>query len=351
MGLWYCTREAVKAAAGLNGSDEHASIDRLLESASREIERVLNRWFYPLTAIRYYPYPNTQSPTIYRYWLDADLLASTLVVSGGVTIVAADYFEEPANYGPPYNRIEIDLSAAAAFRPGDTWQRAIEVTGRWGFCETSAAAGALAVADEYLPAAPNTTIAVTDSSLIGVGDLILIGTERMIVTAKALLDTTTDVDMVGDITADEAVVAITVDLGTKVKVNEVITIDAERMLVEGIAGNILTVRRAYDGSVLASHLDNASVYVPRTLTVERAAVGTTAAEHLIAALISKNVPPGLISELALAETIYAMAQEKGHMTLAVGQGEAVREVSGKGIADVRKRAEDAYKRNRASRAV
>ena len=145
--------------------------------------------------------------------------------------------------------------------------------------------------------------------------------------------------------------AITVDLGTKVKVNEVITIDAERMLVESIAGNILAVRRAVDGSVLASHLDNASVYVPRTLSVERAAVGTTAAEHLVDAVISKNVPPGLISELCLAETIYAMAQEKGHMALTVGQGEAVREISGRGIADVRKRADEAYKRSRGPRAV
>ena len=58
-----------------------------------------------------------------------------------------------------------------------------------------------------------------------------------------------------------------------------------------------------------------------------------------------------ISELCLAETIYAMAQEKGHMALTVGQGEAVREISGRGIADVRKRADEAYKRSRGPRAV
>lgn len=347
MGLWYCTREQVKRAAQINGPDEHPSIDRLQEASSREIERVLKRWFYPLTATRYYPYPNIQSPTIYRYWLDADLLASTLVVSGGVTIAPADYFEEPANYGPPYNRLEINLSSAAAFRPGDTWQRAIEVTGRWGFCENSAAAGALAEADDGI----ETGLDVTDSSLIGVGDLILIGTERMVVTEKSPLTTTATVDMVGNIAADEAVVAITIDLGTKVKQGEIIQIDAERMRVEAVTGNVLTVKRAVDDSVLATHNHGATLYAPRTLTVTRAAVGTTAAAHLIDAAITKNVPPGLISELCLAETIYAMAQEKGHMALSIGQGEAVREISGKGIADVRKRADEAYRRNRAPRAV
>ena len=170
-------------------------------------------------------------------------------------------------------------------------------------------------------------------------------------TEKNLLTPITAVDMVGHIAADEAIVAITVDAGVLVYQGEVITIDAERMLVEGVNGNILAVKRAYDDSVLASHLDNAPLAAPRTLTVERGAVGTPAEAALALVTISKNVPPGLISELCLAETIYAMAQEKGHMALSIGQGEAAREISGKGIADVRKRAEDAYKRNRASRAV
>jgi len=347
MGLWYTTREQVKRAAQINGPDEHPSIDRLLESVSREIERELNRHFYPLTAPKYFPYPNTQSPRIYRYWLDDDLIEVTLLVSGGTTIVPADYFKEPVNCGPPFNRIEIDLSSGAAFLAGITSQRALEVTGRWGFCEISAAAGALDEADD----GTETELDVTDSSLIGVGDLILIGTERMIVTEKALLTTTTAINMGAGIAADEAVLAITIDGIGSVKQGEIITIGAERMLVEGVGGAVLTVKRAYDGSVLAAHLDDAVVYAPRTLTVTRAAVGTTAATHADDTPITKNVPPGLIAELALAETIYALAQEKGSMALTVGQGEAVREISGKGIADVRKRADEAYKRTRGPRAI
>jgi len=347
MGIWYCNREAVKRAAQINGVDDHPSIDRLLESTSREIERVLNRKFYPTTAPKYFPYPSSECPVNYRYWLGEDLIEVTLLVSGGTTILAADYFKEPVNYGPPYNRIEIDLASSAGWASGSTFQRAIEVTGRWGFCEVSIAAGALAEADD----GTETALDVTDSSLIGVGDLILITAERMIVTEKTLLDTATDVNMIGNIAADEAVVAITIDGTGTICQGEIITIGAERMLVEGVAGAVLTVKRAYDGSVLATHLDDASIYAPRTLTVERAAVGTTAAAHADKTAITKNVPPGLIAELALAETIYALAQEKGHLTLSVGQGDAVREISGRGIADVRKRADEAYRRSRSPGAV
>jgi len=347
MGLWYTTREQVKRAAQINGPDHNPSIDRLLESASREAEDSLNRWFYPLTAVRYYDYPSSQSPTAYRYWLNADLLEVTLLVSGGVTIAPADYYKEPVNYGPPYNRIEVDLTSSAAFQAGSGFQHAIVVTGRWGYCEDSIAAGALAEADDGTELA----LDVTDSSLIGVGDLILIGTERMIVTEKTLSTTTTAVNMGAHIAADEAVVAITIDGVGAVCLGEIITIDAERMLVEGVGGAILTVKRAYDGSVLAGHLDNAVVYAPRTLTVSRAAVGTTAAAHNIAAAITKNVPPGLISELCLAEVIYGLTQEKGNFALTAGQGDAIKEISGRGIADVRQRAKDAYGRTRGPRAI
>jgi len=346
MGLWYTTREQVKRAAQINGPDSNPSIDRLLESASREVEDSLNRWFYPLTAIRYYPYPSTHSPTAYRYWLNADLIEVTTLVSGGVTIAPADYFKEPVNYGPPYNRIEIDLASSAAFQAGATWQQALAVTGRWGYCEDSIAAGALAEADD----GTETALDVTDSSLIGVGDLILVGTERMIVTEKTLIATGAIIATTA-LTADESNTTVVTSSGASCKQGETVTIDAERMLIESISGNNLAVKRAYDGSVLASHNIAAVIYAPRTLTVERHAVGTTAAAHNIAATITKNVPPGLISELCLAEVIYGLTQEKGSFALTAGQGEAIKEISGKGIADVRKRASDAYGRTRGPRAI
>lgn len=365
MGLFYCTREQVKQAAQVNGPDENASIDRLLESTSREIERILGRLFYGYVSTRYYDFPVkdadviwsdarnyfpyddstdpvgwpiyesvTQNPIDRRILLKADLLVVDTLTVDGDTVTA--YYLEPFNEGPPYTRIELETSVADP--GGDARRRAVAIAGTWGYCNTQAAAGALAEADD----GSETALDVTDSSLIGVGDLILIGAESMIVTEKNLLATAAIVNMAGNIAADESVVAITFDGTGSVKQGEIITIGAERMLVEAVAGSVLTVKRSYDGSVLAAHLNDDGIYAPRTLTVERAAVGTTAATHSAAAAITKNVPPGLIAELCLAETIYARTQEQGHMALTVGQGEAVREISGKGIADVRKRVAEAY---------
>ncbi len=359
MGIWYATREAVKAAAGYNGAAENVHVDRLLESAAREIERTARRWFYPKTQTRIYDWPTpndipllpsvrtsglpstllnsaASARRLYLVHLDADLLTVVSFTAGGVVIDAADYFLEPSNEGPPYRRI--DRAPSTTFSYDTTPQRSIEVEGRWGYSEVSAAAGALA---EGLDAS-ETGVDVTDSSLIGVGDLLLIGTERLVVTEKGLLTTGTTIS--SDLAAQESVVTVPVADGTKVKAGEVITIDSERFLVESVAGNNLATRRAHDASTLAAHTSGATVYTPRTLTVERGAVGTTAAAHDTATVISRNVPPALISELCLAEVLYARAQEKGHMALTAGQGEAIREISGKGIADLRARAYLAYTR-------
>src|SRR3546814_19132909 len=74
----------------------------------------------------------------------------------------------------------------------------------------------------------------------------------------------------------------TVDVtdGTLFFVGELILIDSERMRIVDITGNNLTVVRAYGGATLAAHSLGADVYVSRRLTVDRGALGTTAAPHL-----------------------------------------------------------------------
>ena len=63
MGIRYATREQIKAAAKINGADFNATIDRLNEDASRAVERLTRRKFYPTTAIKYYDYPAKDSKT------------------------------------------------------------------------------------------------------------------------------------------------------------------------------------------------------------------------------------------------------------------------------------------------
>ena len=320
---WYATRESVKAAVGIAGADLDSLIDSYLEAASEQIERELRRRFIPQTAIKYFRWPTKRSLGGYTLYLDdEDLIAATLVQAKAqdaspVTVAAADYFLEPVNSGPPYSRLEIDLSSSAALEAGATPQRSIAITGRWGYREDTEAAGALAEADD----GAETALDVTDSSLIGVGDTILIGTEALFVSAKALLDTTANT--AGALTANKAETTVPVNDGSLIKQGEVISIDSERMLVESISGANLTVQRAYDGTVLASHANPSDVYAPRTLTIVRAVNGTTAAAHAISAAISRYTPPGDIVGYCRALAIALHQQGRSGWTGMVGGSEGM----------------------------
>jgi hypothetical protein len=316
----YTTVAAVKADVGLAGPDLDSLILRNIKAATQHIENILGRRFIPETAAKLYRWPSQNGRGGYVLkFPDDDLLAVTLLQAKAqdttpTTIVAADYFKEPAN-DPPYGSIEIDLSSSAAFEPGDTPQRSISVAGRWAYCEDTEAAGALAEADD----GSETGLDVSDSSLIDVGNTILIGTEAMFVSAKGSLDVGTNTNAA--LTQDKAGTTVAVVDGTKVKAGEIITVESERMLVESVSGNSLAVKRAYDGSVLASHLTNQDIYAPRTMTVVRAVNGTTAAAHNDATAITKYAPPGDIEEYCRAYAINHHEQGKSGWTGVVGGSE------------------------------
>jgi hypothetical protein len=88
----------------------------------------------------------------------------------------------------------------------------------------------------------------------------------------------------------------------------VLLLDSERVLIVDIAGNVLTVKRAWDGTVLASH-SSAEVWAARTLLVTRATLGTTAASHTGGVAVYRHAPPTLVRQLAVAETANALQQE------------------------------------------
>lgn len=327
MGVWYATRDQVLRALDTTPPlAEAARIDRLIEAASRNIERITHRIFYPLTAAKTLG-PFTGGD---RLWLNADLQSISSLTEDGTAVSASNYALQPRQYGPPYNRIDLEVAIS-----GD-----IIVTGVWGFSADEAVAGALAEADD----GSETDLNVTDSGKIGIGDLILIGTERMIVTDKALLDTTADLN--ANLTASDAETTIAFDGAGTPLAGEEITIDSERMFIESVAGTNLIVRRATSGSVLAAHTDGAAIYAPRTLTVARAQAGTSAASHSSADAITKNVPPGLINELCIAEVLAAREQELSGYGRNIGQGEGTMEFSGRALAALRDQVVQQYQRPR-----
>ena len=345
MANWLCTRDAVKRSAGIKTIERDSVIDSFIEQASREIEDELcHRRFIPLTATRSYSWPQRNGRGSVLY-LDEDLLSVSALTKEGddvTAIAAADYFLEPSALGPPYSRIEIDLASSSFFSSKSTHQRQIRVTGDWGYGNATKTAGT--VASGLASDAAATTFVGSDGSLIGVGDTLLIATEQLFVSERTSAALGSILVNDATITADMADVSITVDGSHGIVAGEVILIDSERMYVSSVATNVLTVIRAFDGSVLAAHADDTAVHVFRTLTVVRGVNGTTAAVHPNASAISKYAPPADIANLCKALAIAYYEAERGAWTGAIGTGESTIETRHKTLNDLRARIRKAYGR-------
>lgn len=343
-GPWYATREAVKGASDVRETARlNAAIDRNLERCSRDAEQLLHReHFYPVQATLYFDWPTNQQGSPWDLWLNArSLISLSAVTSGGDALtVGTDVLLEPVNLGPPYNRVRINADSQASWASGPAgWQRSLGLTGLWGWRDRTASATTLSAS---IAAANTATCDVANSAAVGVGDLIQVDSERMIVTEKQLVDTT--VNSSGALTETAAAKTLAVPSGAAFAANEVITIDAESMRIERIAGNSLIVTRAWDGTALAAHSTNADIYAPRRLSISRGFGGTTAVSHNSAATVLRWIPPMTLNELVLAETQNAIAQENAAWARVIGVNEAEREAFAKGLIDLRKTARTTYGR-------
>ena len=345
MGIWYTTREAVKSALDVKlTARSDAQVDRAIESASRAVEGLLHRRFYPERRTMTFDWPNSQHARPWRLWLDANELVDVdVLMVAGEEIPSSDYFLRPDD-GPPYTRLEIDLDSSAAFSAGGTHQRAISITGLYGYRADESPSGTLTEALD----SSETSVDVSDSAAIGVGDILRVGTERMVVTGKAMASTAQTLQ--DPLTTSNADATVQVTDGTAFQVDEVVLLDAERMLIVDIGGNNLIVKRAWDGSVLAAHTGS-TIYAPRTLAVQRGALGTTAASHDSGASIARHEVPGLVRELCEAEAINTLRQRQSGYARVAGSGDNQREVAGRALRDIRDQAYTAYGRKARIRGV
>jgi hypothetical protein len=345
MAPWYCTREDVKSASDskLTARDD-AQVDRAIGAQSRVVEGCLHRRFYPQTATRTFDWPNGQRAAPWVLWLNDDEVATvSQLVSAGVTISANDYLLRP-DHGPPFTRVEIDLDSSAAFGGADTHQRSIAITGVFMGCPLEERpAGALA---EDLDTV-ETAVDVTNGALVGVGTILRVDSERMIVTGRSFLDTTVNLGGDGLTNSISDVVAEI----TGVQPGELLLVDGERLLVVDVAGSNAIVKRAWDGSVLAAHSAGADVFASRTLTVERGALGTTAAVHTNAAPLAAHVVPDAVRALTVAKAQVQIAQEQAAYGRTVGSSDNEREAAGKGVAALEDAAYTTHGRKARQRAV
>lgn len=254
----YATRQDVKSALDIAlTADYDAQVDSAIQAAAEDVDRLTHRRFYNVIETHRWDWPNFQGAYPWRLWFDAAELADTtvnvpVVTSGGNVISNSDIFWGPWNYSPPFRFMELNRATSASFGQGDTPQQDVAIAGTFGYWTRTRAAGSLAAAVSSTTAA---TITVTDSSVVGVGDVITIDSESMLVQDCALADTGQQQTGSGVSTASDADVSLTVGTGSDLHTGELVQLDSEFMLITSIAGNVCTVERAVNGSVLATHDD------------------------------------------------------------------------------------------------
>ena len=347
MGVWYATRESVKASLEVNTTSyADPLIDRKLDGSSRSVEEQMHRRFYPELKTVKFDYPNWSYSPAWRLWLDDNEIVTKdglILQCGGTTIDNDDIIlrRSDGRNEPPYTHLELLTSSAAAFGGGPTFQESTVLTALYGYQYDWLAGGELS-------AGINSSVTTVDllplNSYfdVGVGSLIMVGTERMLVTNRRLLDTTQNLQTTMDARNADTIVDVTD--GSTFAPDEIILIDAERMRIVDIAGNNLIVERAFDGTNVASHAGGADIYSMRRFTVQRGALGSTAAAHSSGDDVSVFQYPGLVEELANAETIVMLEQASGAYATTVGSGDSGRDSAGKGLPEIQARCWNAHAR-------
>ena len=346
----YCSRDDAQRSIDFkDGVDVNAALDRALQSAAESIEGHLHRVFYPRDTTYKFDWPNNQYAAPWKLWFDQwDLVAGTQVQSpSGTTLPIGDMICRPVNRRPgwPYTYLEIDRSTNSAFGAGPTPQLSIWITGTWGFCADYDQVATLTA--NVL--AGDGTVAVSDGSQAGAGDLLIIGTERLIVTSKTASSASLTQSS-GCTTAAASDNALTSTGGGSLNAGEVLLLDSEQMLVTNVTSGVATVIRSWNGTVLATHT-GAAVNAFRTLGVLRGQLGTTAAGYSTSAAVSKHRVPSMIRDLAIAEATNRLLQEGSGYSRTVGSGDSAMPASGLALADLWDECDTVYARKARIRAV
>lgn len=347
MGIWYATREQVTRSLEItHASWSDSLVGQKLESSSRSIEGFLHRRFYPERRTVLMDWPNMQSAATWQLWLERnEIISLETLTSGGTNLTSAAILRRGDDLNEaPYSLIELDLSDNLAFGGGLTFQQAISILGLFGYDETNTSVPASAQIGGNINSSVQTLVInpLNGKLDVGVGSLLLMGTERIVLTDRRMSDTTQNLGSTMD--ALNSDVIVDVSDGTAFAVGEVILLGAERMRINDVAGNNLIVSRQWDGSVLTTHSANEDVYALRTFTAQRGALGSTAAGHSSGDSVWAH-DYGIINELCIAETVVALEQNSSAYARTIGSGANVREAAGAGLEDIRARAMAARGRN------
>lgn len=135
----YASLSEFKALPEITSTDatDDATIEDIIERASRAIDTFCGTWFYGATSLtRYYDTPRRGRVL----QLDAPLLALTTLTNGnGTTIASTEYTLWPYN-GPCKTEIRLLPSSATIWElsTASDSDRAISVAGTWGYVDRTA---------------------------------------------------------------------------------------------------------------------------------------------------------------------------------------------------------------------
>lgn len=355
MSIWYATREQVRNSLEIaHTSSANSLIDAKLDAASHSIEGFLHRRFYPERRTILKDWPNYQYAPTWQLWLDDnEIISLEECLSGGVDITSDVILRRGDDLAePPYSYVEVDLGSSSAFSSSpSSFQHSISITGLFGWNDTDTSVVSALLGSSINDSA--TVVVLNPASgyyPVGVGSIIKIDTERMI-TRNRRMSAVSGQTLTANLSALQSDEIVSVTDGTAFAIDEIILIDAERMRIDIIAGNNLIVTRAWDGSTLAAHTSGATIYAERTFLVRRGALGTTAADHTGGTAAYAHEFPGLVNELAIAETVVALEQNSSAYARTIGSGSSQREFIGQGLEDVRNRAYIAYARKSRKEAI
>lgn len=303
----YATREQIQTQLEiLNTARAGSVIDNKIRAASRGIEGLCHRRFYPEKQTRYFDWPNFQYADSWQLYLgDNDLISITTLTAGGTVIPPTDYILRRADdkAEPPYTFIEIKLDTSSAFQSGTTQQQSIAINGIWGYNAIDTSTYSCAIYTDATYATQIVNIRSYNGAWdIGIGDLVQCGTEWMIVKDRSMIAMPSQ-QTTNTLTASAADKTVGVTSGNAFALGAVVLIGAERIRIDDIAGNNLIVTRAYDGTALTTHAIGETVYSLRACTMQRAALGTTAEAHTALDYVYTFKCPSLINELCIQETM------------------------------------------------
>jgi len=178
----YSDLTILKARIGITGTGDDTQLRLLMEAASRAIDKYCHRWFYALSATRYYPGAGRE-----LFLAEDDILSITTLKTDedgdGTfenTLATTDYFLYPLN-GYPKIWLEINPNGNyGGFGAGS--KKGVEIIGLFGYGDGESAtpytdSGITVVADD----GTETELDVSAEGTIAAGHTILVEAEQIYV--------------------------------------------------------------------------------------------------------------------------------------------------------------------------